>query len=629
MNFGEKFRTAIVAIVTGLLISFFVISGIPAENIPGDLGDGRLHTGLLEWQYQSIFSSKPLSVFTYPFFYPERNTLGLSDDNIWSFLPYSFARIFGYGISQSVQFEIFSIVFSGFIICFFSMKKMGFALLPALIVSMIFSAGPQNRMYCAQIPRLLGHFIPLIALFLFRMEELAVRKKSGELTGGHSVVRYANFLILFSFLQLNLSFYYGVLAFFTVLIYFLWRFDFIVGVFAKEESRSLFRTISILFLSVLISIPGFYIKIKSNSLIAGEVSRISLIPGYILLLILFVSASLLFAIGAIAIYRRAEQVSFAFQWMSGPGWLRIIALGSILILAPLLVRAHNLRKENTEFAYAELSFLGGRHAGTIFQKSVSKIIPGSKFEKRLLREETESSAGLPFTTLFALGFSLFGIFRLLRDPEKNKNPVFIFLGYGILFFLFSTGFWTIFGHGIPYFDKIRGPSRFIIVASFFLLLFSLAVISRYKQKKFVLIALLILSVSESFGSSWANTDPGKGVYRNYFSDNGPVIFLPHNFEDEIQNLTLYQWTQALNASGTGIWTPLVNGYSGYTPRRIHELTGFIPGSEKDACSYLKTIADIGIKKLVIQKKFFNRYSLIREAYDKSCIPAGTVQLFIE
>lgn len=595
-----------IVILLGITSSYLIIKDIPQQNIMGDDGDGRLHAGLLEWQYETIFSKNPLKVLTLPFFFPEKYTLGLSDDNIWSIFPYAIVRAFGYPIGLSVQIEFATVAFLSFTFAYFFSRKFGLEITGALILSFLFAYGPQNRMYSSQIPRILNFVFPAIVYYVVLIRNKIIHSDSKSDFENLSIL--TGILFIITAIQFNLSFYYGLLSYLLIFLFILFYFNF----FAKNEILVSSKFLKYFTVSLLLLVPSIFLKINSYKLTRLETNLHKLSPALLvgsILIILFL------------IYFSLRLVSKIYAKYPIPKWVNYILAIAFWGIPASIVKYYEPGTPGTiqKYFYAGFNIFGGNYEGTFLQSII----------QMKLQPILEGSAGHPLTVITLFCLSLISIVFLnhkkaaLFQTENETGVLTIFIVPGILIFLSATGIFTPFGDGLPGLSQIRNSARFVTISSFLLISGFLLIIPRIKYGKILLIPVLIFVWFESNGKSWGNSDPGNGKYNSRFQEAKSLLILPPNY------LTLYQWTQVLEASKTGNWTPLVNGYSGYMPARTISILHFEENNQKiDPCLYLNELAKIKIQQIIIEKEFENRYSYLIKG-SKDCKGFVVPQINVE
>ena len=109
-------------------------------SVPGDLGDPRFNSMILEHLFQWV-RGDAASLWTPSFFYPATGTLAFSDNHFGSGSIYVLLRLFG--LSRELAFDAWFTI--GFILNFaamyFVMRRLAFSALPASVAAFIYAFG--------------------------------------------------------------------------------------------------------------------------------------------------------------------------------------------------------------------------------------------------------------------------------------------------------------------------------------------------------------------------------------------------------------------------------------------------------------------------------------------------------
>lgn len=107
----------------GLALSFFILPvvGLHFEYFPGDVGDGRFNTYLLEHCHR-FFTGQDPSLWEAPFLYPEESVITYSDNLVGSAPFYSIFRILGLDREASFQGWFVVMMLLNYACCYFFLK---------------------------------------------------------------------------------------------------------------------------------------------------------------------------------------------------------------------------------------------------------------------------------------------------------------------------------------------------------------------------------------------------------------------------------------------------------------------------------------------------------------------------
>ena len=162
----------LLGLVLGLYFMILNVTGIDFCYLPGDLGDGRFNTYILEHAHQ-YFSGNLDSFWSAPFMHPEKEIITFSDNLLGTAPLYSIFRVFGADIFTAFQlwFVLIAILnySTGYLFLNWLLKNRYAAVLGAFVFA--FSLALQSQIAHAQtFPRF---FIPLaIWMSLLFMQEL-------------------------------------------------------------------------------------------------------------------------------------------------------------------------------------------------------------------------------------------------------------------------------------------------------------------------------------------------------------------------------------------------------------------------------------------------------------------------
>jgi hypothetical protein len=194
------------------------------DIFPGDRGDGRLVTYLLEHWYQ-VFKGND-NWLSPRMFYPVKGTLGYADLLFGYVLPYSMLRAAGMGIFEASEFTIILLNFLNYLVCFVLLKKI-FRLntLASCTGAAFFAFNSPKLMQLVHLQLQPLLFLPLALIFIVRLiqraDSLSQKKAFGLLCGAALSVD----------LQLLTGFYIGWFFVFWCLL-------FLVLVFLFTDTRS-------------------------------------------------------------------------------------------------------------------------------------------------------------------------------------------------------------------------------------------------------------------------------------------------------------------------------------------------------------------------------------------------------
>lgn len=184
------------------------------DTVFGDRGDVRGVVYFCEHWYQWLLGKADL--MSPGIFYPTKHTLAYSDFLIGYAIPYSMARLFGFGMFSSIEIVVILLTFLSYVSCYLLLKHvLNFKLLPACAGAMFFafSSAKFHQLPHAQMQYVV--LLPLIfaclILFVRKSQALGHREAAGWLAS-------AAILLL---LQATTAFYYAwFLVFWTLLFSF-------------------------------------------------------------------------------------------------------------------------------------------------------------------------------------------------------------------------------------------------------------------------------------------------------------------------------------------------------------------------------------------------------------------------
>lgn len=141
------------------------------SSIPGDVGDARLNSVLLEHVYRWIMRRDP-SLWSPPFFYPFEGTLAFSDNHFGSVASYVIFRWLG--LEREPAFDAwFSVgVCLNYLASGFALRRLGFSALGAAVGAFVFAFSMPTMSHQDVHAQLLYRYaMPLAVLGLFRALE--------------------------------------------------------------------------------------------------------------------------------------------------------------------------------------------------------------------------------------------------------------------------------------------------------------------------------------------------------------------------------------------------------------------------------------------------------------------------
>lgn len=106
--------------------------------IPGDLGDARLNSVILEHLFQWVMGGTP-SLWSPGYFYPFKSALAFSDNHFGSAWTYIIFRFFDFGREQSFLGWYFIGTGLNFVSCYWTLKNFSFSNLSASIGAFVFT----------------------------------------------------------------------------------------------------------------------------------------------------------------------------------------------------------------------------------------------------------------------------------------------------------------------------------------------------------------------------------------------------------------------------------------------------------------------------------------------------------
>ncbi len=199
----------LLGLVLGLYFMILNVTGIDFCYLPGDLGDGRFNTYILEHAHQ-YFSGNLDSFWSAPFMHPEKEIITFSDNLLGTAPLYSIFRVFGADIFTAFQlwFVLIAILnySTGYLFLNWLLKNRYAAVLGAFVFA--FSLALQSQIAHAQtFPRF---FIPLaIWMSLLFMQEL--KPKFFFLTLFFTVMQFYSGIYLGFMLTIPLIFLYLII----------------------------------------------------------------------------------------------------------------------------------------------------------------------------------------------------------------------------------------------------------------------------------------------------------------------------------------------------------------------------------------------------------------------------------
>jgi hypothetical protein len=127
----------IIFIVIGLL-TYLLNTSNYLTAIPGDLGDARLNSVILEHLFQWAMGDAP-SLWSPGYFYPFKSALAFSDNHFGSAWAYITFRFFDFGREKSFLGWYFIGTGLNFLSCYWAFKKLSFSNLSASIGAFVFA----------------------------------------------------------------------------------------------------------------------------------------------------------------------------------------------------------------------------------------------------------------------------------------------------------------------------------------------------------------------------------------------------------------------------------------------------------------------------------------------------------
>ena len=108
--------------------------------IPGDLGDARFNSVILEHIYQWLTRQVP-KLWSPTFFFPFERVLGLSDNHFGSHWVYSLLRLFGFSRESAYSgWYLFGYILN-FVVCWWVVRRAGFSIAAAAAGAFVFAFG--------------------------------------------------------------------------------------------------------------------------------------------------------------------------------------------------------------------------------------------------------------------------------------------------------------------------------------------------------------------------------------------------------------------------------------------------------------------------------------------------------
>lgn len=137
----SKFLLAILSPVIFIIIGFFAYLLSTSQYltaIPGDLGDARFNSIILEHLYQWVIGQTP-SLWSPGYFYPYKWVLAFSDNHFGSAWAYIIFRFLGFGREQSFLYWYFVGTLLNFATSFWVFRKLNFSSFAASIGAFVFT----------------------------------------------------------------------------------------------------------------------------------------------------------------------------------------------------------------------------------------------------------------------------------------------------------------------------------------------------------------------------------------------------------------------------------------------------------------------------------------------------------
>lgn len=141
-------------LIGGLVVLWFTlnITGVNLEFFPGDEGDARFNTYILEHGHQFLFGNQE-SLWEAPFMYPEANVISYSDNLIGSAPIYSFFRVLNFDRETAFQLWFIAMFLLSYICCYLFLKAQVKNVYAAVLGALVFaiSMALQSQMTHAQV----------------------------------------------------------------------------------------------------------------------------------------------------------------------------------------------------------------------------------------------------------------------------------------------------------------------------------------------------------------------------------------------------------------------------------------------------------------------------------------------
>ncbi len=159
----------LLGLILGLYFVVFNLTGLDFAYFPGDLGDGRFNTYILEHGHKFLTGQVP-SLWNAPYFYPAAEVITFSDNLIGTVPIYSLFRGFGCDVETAFQSWFVTLAILNYTTCYFFLKAVTKNQYAAVLGAFVFafSMALQSQMTHAQVfPRF---FIPLCLWMLVKFK---------------------------------------------------------------------------------------------------------------------------------------------------------------------------------------------------------------------------------------------------------------------------------------------------------------------------------------------------------------------------------------------------------------------------------------------------------------------------
>ncbi len=159
-----------IGLFTGLYFVTLKITGIGFTHFAGNLADGRLNLYFLEHAHQ-FFTGVVDSFWDAPFFYPEKNAIGYSDNLLGSAPIYSFFRLIGLSTLTAYQWWYVSLAVLNFSCAYLFLNNVFKNRYSAVLGAMVFAFSIALFSQLAHAQTFPRFAIPLALLYVFKFDE--------------------------------------------------------------------------------------------------------------------------------------------------------------------------------------------------------------------------------------------------------------------------------------------------------------------------------------------------------------------------------------------------------------------------------------------------------------------------